>query len=115
MSIAPDRFSRPSSDKPAVKFVYPTSLTLDLWEKICDAANQVHIALGCRECSLYDFRVHTETKGPYMLEVALFGSFSKIGMISPMVEANAPGRWSKFVGTTIRFIVCCHFATDSCA
>jgi len=75
-------------DKPAVKVVCPANVTPDLWAKICDAAKQAHIALGCRECSLYDFRVHAETNEPYMLEAALYGSFSEIGMISRMLQAE---------------------------
>ncbi|MEK8018840.1 MAG: hypothetical protein VSS75_018360 [Candidatus Parabeggiatoa sp.] len=30
------------------------------------------IALGCRDYSLYDFRVHSETGEPYLLEAGLF-------------------------------------------
>ena len=75
-------------DKPAVKPVCPAKVTPSLWEKISDAVKRAHIALGCRECSLYDFRVHADTDEPYMLEASLYGSFSKIGMISRMLQAD---------------------------
>ncbi|MEM1170164.1 MAG: D-alanine--D-alanine ligase [Cyanobacteria bacterium P01_H01_bin.35] len=76
-------------DKPAVKPVCPANVTPDLWDKISDAVKRAHIALGARECSLYDFRVHAETNNPYMLEASLYGSFSKIGMIARMLQADS--------------------------
>jgi len=79
---------RKQPDKPAVKNVCPANVTPSLWEKISDAAKQAHIALGCRDYSLYDFRVHADTSEPYMLEAGLFWSFGKIGMISRMLQAD---------------------------
>lgn len=79
---------RKQPDKPAVKNVCPANVTPSLWEKISDAAQRAHIALGCRDYSLYDFRVHADTDEPYMLEAGLFWSFGKIGMISRMLQAD---------------------------
>ncbi|MGK7904304.1 MAG: D-alanine--D-alanine ligase [Hormoscilla sp.] len=79
---------RKQPDKPAVKNVCPANVTPSLWEKISDAAKRAHIALGCRDYSLYDFRVHADTSDPYMLEAGLFWSFGNISMISRMLQAD---------------------------
>ena len=83
-----DGLPRQQPNNPAVKSVCPANVMPDLWEKVSDAAKRAHIALGCRECSLYDFRVHSETNEPYMLEAGLYGSLSKISMISRMLDAD---------------------------
>ncbi|MDY7024470.1 MAG: D-alanine--D-alanine ligase [Cyanobacteriota bacterium] len=72
-------------DKPTAKPVCPANVSPELFEKLADAAKQAHIALGCRDYSLYDFRVHAETHEPYLLEAGLFWSFGKISMISRML------------------------------
>ncbi len=74
--------------KPTAKPMCPANVTPELFEKLADAAKQAHIALGCRDYSLYDFRVHAETHEPYMLEAGLFWSFGKISMISRMLLAE---------------------------
>ncbi len=74
--------------KPVATPICPASVTPDLFEKLANAAKQAHIALGCRDYSLYDFRVHKETEEPYLLEAGLFWSFSKISMISRMLMAD---------------------------
>lgn len=86
--IQSDGMPSKQPDKPAVKPVCPANVTPDLWDKISHAVKRAHIALGCRECSLYDFRVHAENNEPYMLEAGLFASFSKISMISRMLQAD---------------------------
>ena len=75
-------------EKPGAKPVCPADVTPELFEKLADAAKQAHIALGCRDYSLYDFRVHAETSEPYLLEAGLFWSFGKISMISRMLLAD---------------------------
>ncbi|MEL7034428.1 MAG: D-alanine--D-alanine ligase [Cyanobacteria bacterium J06592_8] len=74
--------------QPTAKPVCPATVTPELFEKLADAAKRAHIALGCRDYSLYDFRVHAETHEPYMLEAGLFWSFGKISMISRMLLAD---------------------------
>ncbi len=83
-----DGLPRKQPDKPAVKPVCPGNVTPSLWEKISDAAKRAHIALGGRDYSLYDFRVHAETNEPYLLEAGLFWSFGNISMISRMLQAD---------------------------
>ena len=75
-------------EKPAVKPVCPANVTPELFEKLANAAKKAHVALGCRDYSLYDFRVHEETNEPYLLEAGLFWAFGKISMISRMLEAD---------------------------
>ncbi|MDJ1181504.1 D-alanine--D-alanine ligase [Roseofilum sp. BLCC_M91] len=90
-----------------VKPVCPADVTPELFERVADAAKKAHIALGCRDYSLYDFRVHAQTNEPYLLEAGLFWSFGKIGMISRMVEADGQSLdevvlevWQKAAGRT---------------
>ena len=75
-------------EKPVAKPVCPANVAPELFEKLADAAKTAHIALGCRDYSLYDFRVHAETNEPYLLEAGLFWSFGKISMISRMLIAD---------------------------
>lgn len=75
-------------DKPAAKPVCPANVSPELFEKVVDTAKKAHIALGCRDYSLYDFRIHAQTNEPYLLEAGLFWSFSKISMISRMIMAQ---------------------------
>ncbi|NMG07702.1 D-alanine--D-alanine ligase [Brasilonema sp. UFV-L1] len=75
-------------EKPAAKPMCPANVTPELFEKLADAAKKAHIALGCRDYSLYDFRIHKATNEPYLLEAGLFWSFAKIGMISRMLLAG---------------------------
>ncbi len=75
-------------EKPVAKVVCPANVTPELFEKVANAAKTAHIALGCRDYSLYDFRVHAETNEPYLLEAGLFWTFGKISMISRMLQAD---------------------------
>lgn len=73
---------------PAVKSICPAELSPKLLGKVAQAAKQAHIALGCRDYSLFDFRVHEDTEVPYLLEAGLFWSFSKVSMISKMLLSD---------------------------
>ncbi|PNW56867.1 UNVERIFIED_CONTAM: D-alanine--D-alanine ligase [Euhalothece sp. KZN 001] len=75
-------------EKPVAKPQCPAEVTPDLWEKIATAAKKAHIALGCRDYSLFDFRIHEITNEPYLLEAGLFWSFGEISMISRMLLAD---------------------------
>lgn len=66
----------------------PANLTPELFEKLADAAKRAHIALGCRDYSLYDFRIHAETNEPYLIEAGLFWSFGRISVISVLLEVD---------------------------
>lgn len=76
------------SEKTAGKRMCPANVAPELLEKLGVAAKRAHVALGCRDYSLYDFRVHAETNEPYMLEAGLFWSFGKISVISLMLQAD---------------------------
>ncbi|MDJ0737405.1 MAG: D-alanine--D-alanine ligase [Nostocaceae cyanobacterium] len=88
LELQSDGMPSQQPQKPAVKPVCPASVTPELFDKLADAAKRAHIALGCRDYSLYDFRVHAETNEPYLLEAGLFWSFGKISMISRMLLAD---------------------------
>ena len=75
-------------EKPVAKPICPANVTPELFDQLANAAKTAHIALGCRDYSLYDFRVHAETNEPYLLEAGLFWSFGKISMISRMLQAD---------------------------
>lgn len=68
--------------------VCPATVSPDLFEQLAEAAKRAHVALGCRDYSLYDFRVDSRTNDPYMLEAGLFWCFSRISMISRMIVAD---------------------------
>jgi len=75
-------------EKPTATPVCPAVVPNALFEQLATAAKTAHVALGCRDYSLYDFRVHAETGEPYLLEAGLFWTFGKISMISRMVLAD---------------------------
>ena len=107
LELQSDGMPGKQSEKPAVKPMCPANVTPELFEKLADAAKQAHVALGCRDYSLYDFRVHAETNEPYLLEAGLFWSFGKISMISRMLMAGeqsledvALELWSAAAGRT---------------
>ena len=94
-------------EKPIAKPICPANVTPELFEKLANAAKSAHIALGCRDYSLYDFRVHTNTNEPYFLEAGLFWTFGKIAMISRMLQADGESLedvalelWSAAAGRT---------------
>jgi len=83
-----DGTPRKQPEKPVAKPQCPADVAPELYEKIATAAKKAHIALGCRDYSLFDFRVHEATGEPYLLEAGLFWSFGEISMISRMLLAD---------------------------
>jgi D-alanine-D-alanine ligase len=57
-------------------------ITADVW----GAARQCHVALGCRDYSLFDFRVDPDGR-PWFLEAGLYCSFARQSVISMMAAA----------------------------
>ena len=51
-----------------------------------DAARRCHVALGCRDYSLFDFRVDPDGR-PWFLEAGLYCSFARQSVISMMAAA----------------------------
>ncbi|NER00321.1 MAG: D-alanine--D-alanine ligase [Cyanothece sp. SIO2G6] len=76
------------AEQPLATPICPAKVEPDLFETLANAAKTAHIALGCRDYSLYDFRIHAETNEPYLLEAGLFWTFGKISMISRMLQAD---------------------------
>ena len=57
-------------------------ITAEVW----DAARRCHLALGCRDYSLFDFRVDPDGR-PWFLEAGLYCSFARQSVISMMAAA----------------------------
>ncbi len=53
---------------------------------VWDAARRCHVALGCRDYSLFDFRVDPDGR-PWFLEAGLYCSFARQSVISMMAAA----------------------------
>merc|ERR1711904_738200 len=66
----------------------PAEVDEDLQKKMEEITLKAHRALQCRAYSLFDFRVHAETKQPYIIECCAFWSFSPISAISLMLKAS---------------------------
>ncbi|MEM8676616.1 MAG: D-alanine--D-alanine ligase [Cyanobacteria bacterium P01_G01_bin.67] len=66
----------------------PAIISPELEQELAQAAKNAHLALGCRDYSLYDFRIHAETKVAYMLESCSFWSFIDASVLSRMLVAD---------------------------
>ena len=71
-----------------VDIACPAKINLELSQKLADAAQNAHRALGYRDYSLYDFRIHATTQEPYMLESCSFWSFIDGSVLSRMLAAD---------------------------
>ena len=71
-----------------IEMVCPAHLDAFLQKRLSDQAIRAHKALGARDYSLFDFRIHDGSDIPYFLEAGLFWSFSEAGMITKMLRAS---------------------------
>ena len=72
--------------------VVPAQMDGKLFAKLSDAAKKAHVALGCQDYSLYDFRV--DDKGEvYCLEGSLYCSFAPN---SKIVDCDLVIRFNSF-------------------
>ena len=76
------------SDKLKIPADCPAILSDNLKENLSTLMIKSHKALGCRDFSMFDFRIHKQTGNPYLLEAGLFWSFSPKSMISSMLAAE---------------------------
>merc|ERR1711937_228579 len=63
----------------------PADLSPDLHKRIDDMVMKAHRVLKCRHYSLYDIRIDANEQ-PYILEAALFCSFSPLSVIPCMAQ-----------------------------
>ncbi|MEG3958663.1 D-alanine--D-alanine ligase [Microcoleus sp. herbarium2] len=56
-------------------------------ERVWAQARKAHIALGCRDYSLFDFRIDPDGQ-PWFLEAGLYCSFAQKGVIPTMAKAS---------------------------
>ena len=66
----------------------PAELDAELGEKVSECATKMHIALGCRDYSLFDFRIKEQDNTPLLLEAGLFWTFSPPSIISRMLATQ---------------------------
>lgn len=71
-----------------VNIACPAQVSPQLWDKLTKAVKNAHRALGCRDYSLYDFRIHSQTQEPYLLESCSFWSFINASVLSRMLKAD---------------------------
>ncbi|WP_430908202.1 D-alanine--D-alanine ligase family protein [Maribacter sp. 2-571] len=74
------------SKKENVPAMCPAELDDSLKEKLVSAMKIAHVALDCRDYSMFDFRIASDTNKVYMLETGFFWSFSPKSMISRMLR-----------------------------
>lgn len=89
-----DKLSLDSKGLPLAQSTYkniaatcPADLDEELREKLHMYSIKAHRALGCRQFSIFDFRVSDQTQEAYLLEAGLYWSFSPQSMISKMLTA----------------------------
>ena len=70
-----------------VPTVCPAPVSSRLRDDLADKARIAHRALGCRDYSLFDFRVDPQDR-PWLLEAGLFWTFGAPSMISKMITAH---------------------------
>jgi D-alanine-D-alanine ligase len=63
----------------------PADLSQTIHERIDDMVKRAHKALNCHHYSLYDIRISADEQ-PYILEAALFCSFSPLSVIPAMAQ-----------------------------
>ncbi|MEL6929449.1 MAG: D-alanine--D-alanine ligase [Cyanobacteria bacterium J06600_6] len=71
-----------------VNVTCPANITPELKQKLAQAVKIAHSSLGNRDYSLYDFRIHSDTQEPYMLESCSFWSFIDASVLSKMLSAE---------------------------
>ena len=69
----------------------PADVDSVLWAKVEAGAKKAHVALGCRDYSLYDVRVSPEGEIAF-LEASLYCSFAPRSIIVQMSEATGEAR-----------------------
>ncbi len=76
--------------------ICPADVDDALVSTLAEQAKRAHRALGCRDYSLFDFRVEADTGEPYLLEACLFWTFGPISIISRMIEGGGedPAAWA---------------------
>ncbi|WGH78384.1 D-alanine--D-alanine ligase family protein [Jannaschia ovalis] len=75
-------------ERPSLATTCPAELAPGLHGALAEAALTMHAALGSRDYSLFDFRIHAETGQPYLLEACSFWTFTPVSVISRMLEAE---------------------------
>ncbi|MEJ2884975.1 D-alanine--D-alanine ligase [Actinomycetospora aeridis] len=86
-----------AKDNPDVVIVDPDD---PLTARVGDVAKRAHVALGCRDYSLFDLRVDPSGR-PVFLEASLYCSFSPASVLAVMAEAGGIGL-DELLATAVR-------------
>ncbi len=84
----PDNYgidSEEISTKPSFQSIFPANISKNIFDKLAETAKKVHLILGCRDYSLYTFRIHQETNKIYLVDISLLWSFNQKSTISQMI------------------------------
>ncbi|MBP2832035.1 ATP-grasp domain-containing protein [Aquimarina sp. U1-2] len=76
------------SDKIEIPATCPAILNTTLETQLKKTMITMHRAMGCRDFSMYDFRICKDTEQSFLLEAGLFWSFSETSMISKMIKTT---------------------------
>lgn len=76
-----------SWERPSLDTSLPADLPGPTKDALAEAALAMHAALGCRDYSLYDFRIDGDGT-PWLLEACSFWTFTPISVISRMLAAE---------------------------
>ena len=68
--------------------VCPATVEPELAARLRDVARRAHRAVGARDYSLFDVRVHEATGEPTILEAGLFWTFSELSAITKMLRGS---------------------------
>ncbi len=87
LDLGDDGNPRSQSTSDGVPMVCPADVTPDLDDEVAAVARAAHLALGCRDYSLFDVRVGPDGRAK-VLEAGLFWTFGAPSMISRMIAAD---------------------------
>ncbi len=84
--IAPDREGQPYLVAKAADRAWVVDPSDPITARVWEAARRCHTALGCRDYSLFDFRIDPDGR-PWFLEASLYCSFARQSVLVVMAEA----------------------------
>ncbi|MCY3675470.1 MAG: hypothetical protein OXH65_03245 [Paracoccaceae bacterium] len=72
----------------SVSYTCPAHFPTAIQKQLEESAVKMHRALGCKDFSLFDFRIQEGTNQVFLLEACLFWTFSPVSIISEMLIAD---------------------------
>jgi D-alanine-D-alanine ligase len=87
VAVEDGRVTTSSWERPSLDVSLPARLAPATARALEHAALALHAALGCRDYSLYDFRIDAGGR-PWLLEACSFWTFTPFSVISRMLAAE---------------------------